>query len=70
MIPIKNKKYKISYTDPNNKIYDYFGVGVYSGHEEHYEDETVFLFCNLENLNGYTGSGFFADQDILELLDE
>jgi hypothetical protein len=72
MIPIKDKLYKISYTDPTCREADYKGVGRFTGYIEEDSDEPdltkgiIYRFTGLETAFGFTTEGFFGEEDIIE----
>ena len=72
MIPIKDKLYKIQYTDPVCREGDYRGLGRFTGYVEEDSDEPdltkgiIYRFTELENNFGFTCEGFFGEEDIIE----
>lgn len=70
MIPIKGKKYLIDYrpstTTDSSSEYKYVGVATYTGEEEQINDESLYIFQELQEEFGYTNTALFSEEDIVE----
>jgi len=76
MIPVTGKRYYIDYVDPKWPDASYRGEGLYTGEIEEDSDEQdlskgfLYRFEELEADLGFTPTGLFSEEDIVEQLDK
>ena len=75
MIPEKDKYYKIKYTDPHCDLVSYEGTARFTGEIDEDSDEEdlskgfLYIFDNLEKDDTFFETAYFAEEDIVEVVD-